>query len=573
MSGARTAESGGALAAGTNADLSIDWSPRASVGATCAACGVTGAKGFVAAVRRIDLSDPLRPVREGLELSVYRCPGCGLCSYIPLPELMEYETSYDYDNFTKMYCEAGAGIDFMVSPITGVNRHRALRSVLDVGCGFGFTVDLARGLLGVEAVGVEPSPYGVHGREMLGCRIYTDYVENVAELRGRRFDLVLSSEVIEHVPDPMGFVGLLSRYLSEDGILAMTTPNSGLLAPGGSGVVVAGILSPAVHMHMFSAGAMRALLERCGLVHHLVIEEGDRLIVYASRARLPFSERPAADRGAYLSYLGRLMEGHRASGDECYRGAAFRLFKELVNGGRYEEAEAVLAELRAATVAAYPAGVFEEAYIRGVMGRAELSMRDYGDYVPYYMPQLLLYEGTLTINHRGEPGRAARMLGLAFELTRRSAMMPYGRGSHEWATNLWLCKHREGVAWLLAEEREAAIEAFGAVLGWERWSGDVYIDPPDAGLLAATRVQLGIALLQLGRTSEAAEQFSAAVRMAQGAVGGGTAEVMGRVLAEAKPLLIESVSAMVGGVSAAITDAGEREALRARLAAALGMGS
>src|SRR4029077_8954923 len=40
-----------------------------------------------------------------------------------------------------------------------------------------------------------------------------------------KFDLVLSFQVIEHLPDPVGFLGDLARRVAEGGELLVTTPN------------------------------------------------------------------------------------------------------------------------------------------------------------------------------------------------------------------------------------------------------------------------------------------------------------------------------------------------------------
>jgi 2-polyprenyl-3-methyl-5-hydroxy-6-metoxy-1,4-benzoquinol methylase len=51
-----------------------------------------------------------------------------------------------------------------------------------------------------------------------------DYMEaGVRELAAKKFDVVICTEVIEHVPDPEKFVAMLSGYVKSGGLLVATT--------------------------------------------------------------------------------------------------------------------------------------------------------------------------------------------------------------------------------------------------------------------------------------------------------------------------------------------------------------
>jgi 2-polyprenyl-3-methyl-5-hydroxy-6-metoxy-1,4-benzoquinol methylase len=45
---------------------------------------------------------------------------------------------------------------------------------------------------------------------------------------GRRFDCVVSLAVIEHTPDPAAFLGDCARFVADDGVVIITTPNPAL---------------------------------------------------------------------------------------------------------------------------------------------------------------------------------------------------------------------------------------------------------------------------------------------------------------------------------------------------------
>lgn len=104
--------------------------------------------------------------------------------------------------------------------------HRTLR-ILDVGCGRGWLTNLA-GAYGT-CEGIEPVAGVVeHARRMFPhIRFEAGTLESVlARPDFRPFDVVLCSEVIEHVPHAQkpGFVNQLVRLIAPDGYLILTTP-------------------------------------------------------------------------------------------------------------------------------------------------------------------------------------------------------------------------------------------------------------------------------------------------------------------------------------------------------------
>jgi len=102
-------------------------------------------------------------------------------------------------------------------------------SVLDVGCGGGVLAEpLAR--LGGTVTGIDlaPAALDVARRHAEGQGLAIDYRwEDLAATvaRGARFDLVVASEVIEHVPDQAGFASRLAAATAPNGVLCVTTLN------------------------------------------------------------------------------------------------------------------------------------------------------------------------------------------------------------------------------------------------------------------------------------------------------------------------------------------------------------
>ncbi|HLG87725.1 MAG TPA: bifunctional 2-polyprenyl-6-hydroxyphenol methylase/3-demethylubiquinol 3-O-methyltransferase UbiG [Alphaproteobacteria bacterium] len=102
-------------------------------------------------------------------------------------------------------------------------------SVLDIGCGGGLVAEpLAR--LGAHVTAVDADPVAIEAaRDHARLRgLAVDYRHGAAEAladEGRRFDLVLALEVVEHVADRGAFLAMLGRLVAPSGLAIMSTLN------------------------------------------------------------------------------------------------------------------------------------------------------------------------------------------------------------------------------------------------------------------------------------------------------------------------------------------------------------
>lgn len=102
-------------------------------------------------------------------------------------------------------------------------------SLLDVGCGGGLLCEpLAR--LGAEATGIDPAPTNVEVARLHAERagVAVDYRRATVEdlvAEGRRFDVVLAMEVVEHVADVDLFVKTCCSAVQPGGFLFIATLN------------------------------------------------------------------------------------------------------------------------------------------------------------------------------------------------------------------------------------------------------------------------------------------------------------------------------------------------------------
>lgn len=140
----------------------------------------------------------------------------------------------------------------------GVQRGR----LLDLGCGPGFFLDVARSS-GWDVAGVELSESAsTYARQTLGLPVVTGSVDAALDA-GRGFDLATMWDMIEHVPDPAGALESARQSLKPGGGLALTT--------GDVDSLVARISGERWHLYNFpdhfyfhTERSLRRLLERIG---------------------------------------------------------------------------------------------------------------------------------------------------------------------------------------------------------------------------------------------------------------------------------------------------------------------
>ncbi len=100
------------------------------------------------------------------------------------------------------------------------------KEVLDVGCGSGhFSHALKMRGAHVTACDIGPNLVA-HVAATVGCNaVVADAMSLSAKFGCGRFDLVVSSECIEHTPDPIKCLSEFSKVLKPNGLLVVSTPN------------------------------------------------------------------------------------------------------------------------------------------------------------------------------------------------------------------------------------------------------------------------------------------------------------------------------------------------------------
>ena len=321
-----------------------DASPPDLAALPCPNCGSGVAKPYVLAVD-IQLQAHL-PSR----LRIAHCPECDCRFY-------DRQISADYEDFelnargtVPFYVQQNAGVSLITRPLAQT-RVPPGSTFMDVGCGFGFSLDYAIHTRGWDGVGIDPVPLAAAGRDALGLPIELRYLRDDDEAAGT-MDVVLGSEVVEHVTSPIAFVRTLRTMLKPGGLLILTTPNGADLTREQPSGIIIPLLSPTLHLVIQSRKSLDWLLRRAGFAHVEIEIDSHSLVAFASEAPIDLERDDAVLRRALRSHLesrARTLD----PGSDTFFGYAGRAFQESVNDGDLEAADRAWALLEPACQARF----------------------------------------------------------------------------------------------------------------------------------------------------------------------------------------------------------------------------
>ncbi|MFO1418002.1 MAG: class I SAM-dependent methyltransferase [Methylotetracoccus sp.] len=202
---------------------------------------------------RFGLGIDIRRSLHGLRgIGLYESP-CGLVYFSPAIAGDEafYDAFYSRVGMHELLNAHGAErAEFIAAA-----RHAASGArILDVGCGRG---GFAEHVPNAEYHGLDP-----YAPTDADPRIIRARLEDHASLYPGHYDLVTAFQVIEHLPDPLGFAGAMLKTLKPGGLLILCAP----LHPSATTAIPNFLLNaPPHHLSWWNREAFAALAETLGL--------------------------------------------------------------------------------------------------------------------------------------------------------------------------------------------------------------------------------------------------------------------------------------------------------------------
>jgi SAM-dependent methyltransferase len=233
---------------------------------------------------------------------VVRCTACGFHYLSPRPTEAAIRSLYEDDDYWVSH-ETGGYSDYRLQErplrLTYCKLLRGLArlgmtggAMLEVGCAHGFLLDEARPFF-ERREGTELSGAAATAAAELADRVYEGGLDRVP--RERRFDLVISTQVIEHLHHPLEFIEQQAARLKRGGRVVVATPFM-----GGPLQRVMGRRWPSFkipeHISYFDPRSLRGLMERAGLeeIRRLPYAHAFPLALIASKLGLEIGGRLGA---------------------------------------------------------------------------------------------------------------------------------------------------------------------------------------------------------------------------------------------------------------------------------------
>lgn len=158
--------------------------------------------------------------------------------------------------------------------------------VLDIGSAAGILLVMFKEK-GWIVEGIEPQiDFAEYSRTTYGLKVHTGFLEDFMAQKSR-YDLIIMSHVLEHIPDPISVFLKLSSYLKPQGALFIETPN------------ILGIWRnmydqmQGTHLFIASLNTMRVLAYKAGF-RVVRLESRSRImrcLLYAGREKMPKNTR------------------------------------------------------------------------------------------------------------------------------------------------------------------------------------------------------------------------------------------------------------------------------------------
>jgi SAM-dependent methyltransferase len=251
---------------------------------------------------------------------------CEKCGTVYTRELPGLSSAQDYDGY---YTDANLSVPEFIHRrldeiVADFGRYRQGNRLLEIGFGAGTFLQAAQ-RAGWNAEGVEVSKTAADHGSAEGLKTFCGDLAD-AHYDDGSFDVVIASELLEHVPSPKVMIREVARIVRSGGLFWATTPNSKGVSARLLGMEWS-IVSPPEHLHLFSEDGLRGLLLSEGFRSCDVRTEGINPVELLSRLR-----RQEDNNGQKLSAdIDRVSTGYQLN-EALLKSRSRRAVKNLMNG-------------------------------------------------------------------------------------------------------------------------------------------------------------------------------------------------------------------------------------------------
>jgi SAM-dependent methyltransferase len=200
-----------------------------------------------------------------------RCSVCGVIYTPDRPGTEAFSELYDhyYDRARfEIPSVVAASLDRLV---VSMERYRLTGRWLDIGFGEGGLLSIAR-RHSWSCYGTEVSPAALEYGARQGWFVTSNPVVD-PRFPAHGFDVISMVEILEHLPDPDGVMGIVSQLLRPGGMFYLTTPNAQSLNRLVLGAAWS-IFSPPEHMVIWTSTGLCQALARHELTPQRIRTEG-----------------------------------------------------------------------------------------------------------------------------------------------------------------------------------------------------------------------------------------------------------------------------------------------------------
>ncbi|MBK9098368.1 MAG: class I SAM-dependent methyltransferase [bacterium] len=213
---------------------------------------------------------------EGSVFNIFKCNDCD-CHFVLIEESTKriYDIIYSSINsagYDRYYLYAAlvkvvddplkflACLESTYYPVYNYLKNKSKLNILEVGCSYGYlSYAIKKRQFHIKAIDIASTPIKF-ARENFGDFFYNADIKEYAKRYNEKFDLIIATEVIEHLENPFEFLKDCKKILNQDGKILLTTPNKDYSK---SDSIWQTDLPP-VHLIWFSKRGIHALAEKLG---------------------------------------------------------------------------------------------------------------------------------------------------------------------------------------------------------------------------------------------------------------------------------------------------------------------